>query len=128
MNKNYYKGKQPTTFEEQIEILRSRNLIIDDNQEAINILSRVNYYRLSAYMLTLNARIDLRTELALVISTIYMSLIKDYVILALMFWKALKLLLGLIFLIISHTSMDQLVIATLKFLLASFLMQVLAKN
>jgi len=53
MNTNDYKGKQPTTFEEQIEILKSRNLIIEDMQEAINILSRVNYYRLSAYMLTL---------------------------------------------------------------------------
>ena len=50
MNTNNYKGKQPTTFEEQVEILKSRNLIIEDKQEAINILSRVNYYRLSAYI------------------------------------------------------------------------------
>ncbi len=55
MNTNDYKGKQPTTFEEQVEILKSRNLIIDDKQEAIDILSRVNYYRLSAYMLTLKS-------------------------------------------------------------------------
>jgi abortive infection bacteriophage resistance protein len=53
MDTNNYKGKQPTTFEEQVEILKSRNLIIEDKQEAINVLSRVNYYRLSAYMLTL---------------------------------------------------------------------------
>ncbi len=53
MNTNDYKGKKPTTLEEQIEILISRNLIIDDKQEAIDILNRVNYYRLSAYMLTL---------------------------------------------------------------------------
>jgi abortive infection bacteriophage resistance protein len=55
MNTNDYKGKHPTTFEEQVEILKSRNLIIDDKQEAIDILSRVNYYRLSAYMLTLKS-------------------------------------------------------------------------
>lgn len=44
--------KTPTTFEEQLKILRKRNLIIDDENSAIDILSRVNYYRLSAYMLT----------------------------------------------------------------------------
>jgi abortive infection bacteriophage resistance protein len=30
----------------------SRNLIIDDDEEAIFILQKVSYYRLSAYMLT----------------------------------------------------------------------------
>ncbi|MCB2289446.1 Abi family protein [Clostridium sp. CS001] len=51
MNNIIY-SKTPTTFEEQIKILRSRNLIINDENSAIDILSRVNYYRLSAYMLT----------------------------------------------------------------------------
>lgn len=49
-NNNY--NKKPTTFEEQIKILKSRNLIINDEDKAIDILSRVNYYRLSAYMLS----------------------------------------------------------------------------
>ncbi|MBF8984887.1 Abi family protein [Lutibacter sp. B2] len=44
--------KKPTTFLEQIERLKSRNLIIDDVEKAIGILQRINYYRLSAYMLT----------------------------------------------------------------------------
>ncbi|MBZ9626025.1 Abi family protein [Clostridium sp. FP2] len=44
-------NKTPTTFEEQLKMLRKRNLIIDDENRAIDILSRVNYYRLSAYML-----------------------------------------------------------------------------
>lgn len=52
MNTNNYKGKGPTTFEEQVKILESRNMIIADRKEAAEILSRVNYYRLSAYMLT----------------------------------------------------------------------------
>lgn len=56
MNTNSYKGKRPTTLEEQLSILESRNLIISDKQEAVDILSRVNYYRLSAYMLTLKCK------------------------------------------------------------------------
>ena len=44
--------KKPTTFKEQVQILMSRNLIIDDEEEAIFILQKVSYYRLSAYMLT----------------------------------------------------------------------------
>ncbi len=41
-----------TTFEEQVQILRSRNLIIDDEGIAISVLQNINYYRLSAYLLT----------------------------------------------------------------------------
>lgn len=44
--------KNPTTYEEQIEILKSRNLIIENEDRAVSILQRVNYYRLSAYTLT----------------------------------------------------------------------------
>lgn len=45
--------KDPKTFKEQLNILESRGLIIDDDQEAISFLERVNYYRLSAYGLNL---------------------------------------------------------------------------
>lgn len=40
------------TIEEQIEILRSRGLIIKDNKFAYDTLLHINYYRLSAYSLT----------------------------------------------------------------------------
>ncbi len=43
--------KKPTTFKEQVNILRNRNLIINNEEQAVEILSRINYYRLSAYML-----------------------------------------------------------------------------
>ncbi len=55
MNTHNYKGKRPTTIEEQLKILESRNMIIDDREEVAEILSHVNYYRLSAYMLTLKS-------------------------------------------------------------------------
>jgi abortive infection bacteriophage resistance protein len=45
--------KPATTFEEQVNIFRKRGLIITNEQQAIHILSRVNYYRLSAYTLSL---------------------------------------------------------------------------
>lgn len=44
--------KKPTTFKEQVQILESRGLIIDDKGMAISILQNINYYRLSAYLLT----------------------------------------------------------------------------
>lgn len=54
VNNNNQKAriKKPTTFTEQINILKNRNLQIDDESQAIKILSRINYYRLSAYMLS----------------------------------------------------------------------------
>lgn len=44
--------KKPTTFEEQVNILKKRKMDIPNSEFAEKILSRVNYYRLSAYMLT----------------------------------------------------------------------------
>ena len=44
--------KRPTTFEDQVNILRSRGLLIEDEEQAMKVLSRINYYRLSAYMLS----------------------------------------------------------------------------
>lgn len=43
--------KKPTTFIEQISLLKNRNLRIEDEQQAIEILSWISYYRLSAYTL-----------------------------------------------------------------------------
>jgi abortive infection bacteriophage resistance protein len=44
--------KQPKTYEEQLDILRNRGLVINDETQAIAALKRVNYYRLTAYTLT----------------------------------------------------------------------------
>ena len=41
------------TFDEQVELLKSRGLIIDDNELAKNVLAEINYYRLSGYTLSL---------------------------------------------------------------------------
>jgi len=41
--------KRPLTFHEQVELLRSRGLIVPDTKDAIHVLEHINYYRLSAY-------------------------------------------------------------------------------
>lgn len=46
-------NKPPLTINHQIALLQSRGLIIPDIQLAINYLSNIGYYRLSAYMLPL---------------------------------------------------------------------------
>ena len=43
--------KPPTTYRQQLEKLRSRGCIIKDETRAIDVLSKVNYYRLTAYFL-----------------------------------------------------------------------------
>lgn len=43
--------KKPTTFDEQISILKSKNILVDDEQACLDFLSKVNYYRFSAYFL-----------------------------------------------------------------------------
>ena len=45
------KTKSPKSYEQQLELLRSRGCIIPNEANAIKILSKVNYYRLSAYFL-----------------------------------------------------------------------------
>ncbi len=44
--------KEPKTFNEQMEILKRRGLYVADEAAAVEVLRRVNYYRLSAYWLT----------------------------------------------------------------------------
>lgn len=60
MNRNDM--KQARTFEEQIGILKSRGMIIPDNQRAAHILRLTNYYRLSAYSLGLRDANDIFVE------------------------------------------------------------------
>lgn len=45
--------KVPKTYEEQVSILKERGLHIENEQKAIEVLKRINYYRLTAYGLTL---------------------------------------------------------------------------
>ncbi|TXC79025.1 DNA-binding protein [Metabacillus litoralis] len=52
-NKTNMKIKPPTTYREQVEIFKTRNLHIKNSESAENYLQRVNYYRLSAYAITL---------------------------------------------------------------------------
>lgn len=54
MNKNILtdiKLKDPKGFEEQVEILRNRNMKVEDDKKAIEVLKTTNYYRITAYAL-----------------------------------------------------------------------------
>jgi abortive infection bacteriophage resistance protein len=51
--KDKSKIKPPTTFKEQVDLYRKRNLHIENSEFAEKILRQVNYYRLSAYGLSL---------------------------------------------------------------------------
>ena len=44
------KLKKPTTFDEQIQLLRKRNIIIENVDCAKNILKRTNYYYFTGYI------------------------------------------------------------------------------
>lgn len=44
--------KPPTTFKEQVQRLHERNMIVGEEETAEIILERLNYYRLSGYMLS----------------------------------------------------------------------------
>lgn len=56
--KDQAKVKPPKTYKEQVKILKSRNLYIEDSEYAEKVLQSVNYYRLSAYGLTLKDATD----------------------------------------------------------------------
>ena len=47
--------KLPKTFDEQIDLLQSRGMVIDDRKAAKHYLSHLNYYRLTAYWLPFEA-------------------------------------------------------------------------
>lgn len=50
--------KPPTTYKQQVDKLRLRGCIIQNEARAIAILSRVNYYRLTAYFLPFKKQDD----------------------------------------------------------------------
>lgn len=43
--------KPPTTFADQLTILRKRKLTIDDDKSALSVLMNLNYYRFTGYLL-----------------------------------------------------------------------------
>ncbi|TDT40206.1 Abi-like protein [Halospina denitrificans] len=47
--------KPPKTYDEQIEILRRRGMIIPNPDRACHYLQHMNYYRLTAYWLPFEA-------------------------------------------------------------------------
>lgn len=49
-------NKPPLTYTEQIELLKSRGMIIPDEKRAERLLANISYYRLSAYMLPYKQR------------------------------------------------------------------------
>jgi len=50
MAKNKY-AKQPLTFSEQLELIKSRGLIVKDEEKAKSLFSQISYFRLSAFFL-----------------------------------------------------------------------------
>lgn len=50
MTKKTY-NKTPLTFQDQLALLKQRQLIVDNDSKAIDYLSEISYYRLSAYFL-----------------------------------------------------------------------------
>lgn len=50
--------KPPLSIEQQLELLRSRGLIIDDENGAKKTLNQINYYRFSAYCLPFETKRD----------------------------------------------------------------------
>lgn len=43
--------KPPISFEEQLELLISRGLVVNDTDKVLHYISQINYYRLAAYSL-----------------------------------------------------------------------------
>ncbi|MCL2547856.1 MAG: Abi family protein [Symbiobacteriaceae bacterium] len=54
------KTKPPTTYTEQLEILKIRGCLVEDEQKALTFLAQRNYYRVTAYLLPFR---DSRTHL-----------------------------------------------------------------
>ena len=57
MNKRIY-NKPPKSFQEQLQQLKDRNLIVEDDTKSRSILANISYYRLSAYFLPYQSKKD----------------------------------------------------------------------
>ncbi|MFU8692702.1 Abi family protein (plasmid) [Rossellomorea sp. FS2] len=58
LDKDKGNTKPPKTYSEQVDLYKSRNLHVENSKYAEKILQRINYYRLSAYGLTLQDRLN----------------------------------------------------------------------
>ena len=67
------------TIDEQLEILRSRGLIIDDENIAKDFLLYNNYYRISGYSLTLRKNNILSKSASSCINTAFAQILSDSV-------------------------------------------------
>lgn len=43
--------KQPTTYEQQVQLLKDKGFIVKNDEYVINFLKKTNYYCFSAYLL-----------------------------------------------------------------------------
>ncbi len=53
MSKRVY-NKQPKTFQEQLQQLKDRNLIVEDEARSLEYLSQISYYRFKCIFFTLS--------------------------------------------------------------------------
>ena len=53
--------KKPTTYEQQLSLLKNRGCIIHDDNACLDMLNRIGYYRLSAYFLPFKTSEDTYT-------------------------------------------------------------------
>lgn len=51
MSEGTLKVKRATTVEEQVDLLKLRNLIVESDEIALGVLTNVNYYRFTGYLL-----------------------------------------------------------------------------
>ncbi len=70
--------KEHKTFEEQLELLKQRDLIISNESYALNKLKHINYYRLSAYFLPFQYRKDSPNNNNFFPNTSFENIIKLY--------------------------------------------------
>ncbi|MCZ9890109.1 hypothetical protein [Brachyspira hyodysenteriae] len=78
--------KRPYKYEEQLQKLKDRGCIINDDKKCISILESVNYYRFSAYFLPFKQiMIFILMVLHLKKFLIFMSLIENYILYCSMF-------------------------------------------
>ena len=71
MRKAY--NKLPLSFQDQISLLKSRGLIIDDEIKAISFLKEISYYRMSAYFIPYQTEKDIFEK-----GTTFDQIIKTY--------------------------------------------------
>lgn len=62
--------KDPSTYEQQITLIKSRGCIIEDDKTCLDALNRIGYYRLSAYFLPFKKE-DSTYKSGLKFSTVY---------------------------------------------------------